>query len=393
MQLKNLKLKCEYMNKFYIVCNSYHPNTAYTNRVFSFLRGFSELGVDTEVVFLAPDKDRSTVQEQFPHINYKYMWEKMPFSNRIINKLTEEYNGWKFSRMLKPGDVVFLTNFGNIFFRIIGKRGVKVIHEKTEHPDVYSFKGFNLARYKREVPKVDGLFVISTALRDYFASLGVNKTKIEIVNMTVDCNRFAGLIKQPAEKYVAYCGTASNNKDGVDELIKAFSIVHQTHPEVKLYIIGKTPDKDDVSGNLKLIKDLGLQDVIVFTGIVSYSNMPQMLKNATILALDRPDSLQAKCGFPTKLGEYLLTENPVVVTKVGDIPLFLKDGESALLAEERQPEEFASKLIWVLEHPSEAAEIGKKGAKIAAHLQSSVFKLSKDLIDSIHEEGIVAYTS
>lgn len=32
-------------------------------------------------------------------------------------------------------------------------------------------------------------------------------------------------------------------------------------------------------------------------------------------------------------------------------------------------------------------------ANILAHLQSSVFKLSKDLIDSIHEEGIVAYTS
>ena len=31
--------------------------------------------------------------------------------------------------------------------------------------------------------------------------------------------------------------------------------------------------------------------------------------------------------------------------------------------------------------------------KKTAHLQSSVFKLSKDLIDSIHEEGIVAYTS
>ena len=31
--------------------------------------------------------------------------------------------------------------------------------------------------------------------------------------------------------------------------------------------------------------------------------------------------------------------------------------------------------------------------QLLAHLQSSVFKLSKDLIDSIHEEGIVAYTS
>ncbi len=43
---------------------------------------------------------------------------------------------------------------------------------------------------------------------------------------------------------------------------------------------------------------------------------------------------------------------------------------------------------------------GRKGitfvdlfAGAGAHLQSSVFKLSKDLIDSIHEEGIVAYTS
>ena len=34
-----------------------------------------------------------------------------------------------------------------------------------------------------------------------------------------------------------------------------------------------------------------------------------------------------------------------------------------------------------------------QGDGIKAHLQSSVFKLSKDLIDSIHEEGIVAYTS
>ena len=34
-----------------------------------------------------------------------------------------------------------------------------------------------------------------------------------------------------------------------------------------------------------------------------------------------------------------------------------------------------------------------KARIFVAHLQSSVFKLSKDLIDSIHEEGIVAYTS
>jgi len=351
--------------------------------VFSFLRGFSELGIDAEVVFLTPDSEMSKVQEMYPHITFKYMWENMPFSNRIFNKFADEFYGWKFAWSLNPGDVVFLTNFGNVFFKVVKRKGVKVVHEKTEHPDVYSFKGFNVERYKREVVKVDGMFVISTALKDYFVSRGLPKEKIEIVNMTVDSNRFAGLTKQPSEKYIAYCGTASNNKDGVDELIKSFAIVNKAHPEVKLYIIGKTPDKDDASGNLKLIENLGVKDSIVFTGIVSAAEMPQILKNAAVLALDRPDSLQAQCGFPTKLGEYLLTENPVIVTKVGDIPLFLKDGETALLAEERNPKEFSSKIIWALEHPEEATEIGKAGAQVAMR-EFNYLNETKKIIDVIN---------
>ena len=370
------------MGKVYIVCNSYNPNTAPTNRVLSFIRGFSELKMDAVVVFLVPDANRNRVKENFPHITFKYMWERMLVSNRILNKLAEEYYGWKFVKILKPGDVVFLTNFGTIFFKIIKRKGIKVVHEKTEHPDVYSFKGFNVDHYKQDVIKVDGMFVISTALKDYYASLGVAKDKIEIVNMVVDSTRFVGLKKQPSEKYIAYCGTASNNKDGVDELIKSFAIVHKSYPEVKLYIIGKTPDKDDISGNLRLIETFGLKASVVFTGIVSAAEMPQILKNAVILALDRPDSLQARCGFPTKLGEYLLTENPVVVTKVGDIPLFLKDGESALLSEERNPREFSSKLIWALEHPKEAAEIGKAGAQVALR-EFNYLKETKKIVDTI----------
>lgn len=353
------------MSKIYVVCNSYDPNTAATNRILSFLRGFSELQVEVEVIFLTPDSNMSRVLQEYPHITFRYMWNHLPFSNRYINKLAAEYYGWKFVKQLKTGDIVFLTNFGNIFFKVLRKKGIKIIHEKTEHPDIYSFKGFNVERYKREVSKIDRMFVISTALKKYYMSLGLPNDKIKIINMTVDSNRFIGLKKQPCEKYIAYCGTASNNKDGVDELIKSFAIVHKTYPDVKLYIIGKTPEKSDTSGNLKLIDTLGIKKSVVFTGIVSASKMPQLLKNATILALDRPDSLQAQCGFPTKLGEYLLTENPVVVTKVGDIPLFLKDGESALLAEERNPQEFSAKLIWALDHPEEAEKIGKAGAAVA----------------------------
>lgn len=265
---------------------------------------------------------------------------------------------------------------------MINRKDVKLYHERTEHPDIYMIKGFDIKKYKARIKDLDGMFVISTALKGYFSSLGLAKEKIEIVNMTVDSNRFINLRKEPSEKYIAYCGTAFNNKDGVDELIKSFAIVHKVHPEVKLYIIGKTLDPKDVSGNLKLMETLGLKDSIVFTGIVSAADMPQILKNATILTLDRPDSLQAQCGFPTKLGEYLLTENPVVVTEVGDIPLFLKDGETAILAEERNQEDFSSKLIWALEHPVESAKIGKTGAQVAMR-EFNYLTETKEIIKAI----------
>ena len=353
------------MTTTYIVFNSYHPNTASTNRLLSFLRGFSELGTEVEVVFLEPDSRYSKVTEQLSHVHFRYMWDGMRLKGRVVEKLASFYNGWKFSKDLKAGDKVILLTIGRVFFNLISRKDIKLYHERTEHPDIYQIRGFDVEKYKKHIKDLEGIFVISTALKDYFASLGVLKEKIKIVNMTVDSNRFVGLKKQSAEKYIAYCGTASNNKDGVDELIKSFAIVHKLHPDVKLYIIGKTPDKDDVSGNLKLIENLGVKSSVVFTGIVSAAEMPQILKNATVLALDRPDSLQAQCGFPTKLGEYLLTENPVVVTKVGDIPLFLKDGETALLSEEHNPQEFSSKLLWALEHPEEAVEIGKAGAQVA----------------------------
>ena len=93
--------------------------------------------------------------------------------------------------------------------------------------------------------------------------------------------------------------------------------------------------------------------------------MPQVLKNAKILALARPQSLQNTYGFPTKLGEYLLTGNPVVITRVGDIPLFLKDKESALMSDCHDIQAFADNLLWALDNYEEAQIIGERGKRVA----------------------------
>lgn len=351
---------------FYIVSNSYQPNTAPTNRLLGFVRGFSTAGIETTVVFIEPDTERSKVDQHVPNVKFVYLWESLKFKSYVLYKLLRNYYSWKFSRTLKANDTVLLLSVGSIFFYLLSRKDIRLYHERTEHPDVYNIIGFNKKKYKNKLRELSGLFVISTSLKTYFSNLGVKPDKIHIINMIVDNNRFIDIKKQVTlDRYIAYCGTASNNKDGVDELIRAFEIVHRSHPDVKLYIIGKTPDKRDRAGNLRLINSLGLNDAIVFTGIVSTDQMPQILKNAEILALDRPDSLQARCGFPTKLGEYLLTENVVVVTRVGDLPVFLEDKKNVLFAEQRNAVDFASKLIWALDNVKEASIIGKAGADVA----------------------------
>lgn len=355
----------------YFLQFSYVPNVASTNRLLAYYSALDKMGIKATVIYLMPDSERNKIKYSYNHINIIYLWEKVFLYNRYSKFFYYKYFIWKLKRKFQPGDNVYTYDISLLTKIATDINGVNVFCERTEHPEANKqFVSRLIALSEDEMwatyRKVKGLFVISTPLYNYFVEHGIEKNRVHIINMIADPARFLGLKKhENVEKYIAYCGTASNNKDGVDELIKSFSIVTKKFNDIRLYIIGNTPDITDSAGNIKLIEELGIKDKVKFLGIVAAENIPQILKNAMVLALDRPDSIQAKHGFPTKLGEYLLTENPVVITKVGDIPKFLKDGINALLAEERNAKEFASKLIWALTHTKEAAEIGKNGAQLA----------------------------
>lgn len=354
---------------FYIVQYQYSPNSAWGNRLLGYVETLEEQQLETTVVFFAPDAHYSKIESTYNYIHFKYYWNKAIPIRGFIRSFALKKALSTFTSSLKAGDIVYTIGLNRITKTIRDRKDIVVYAEKTEHPDAapeMPLLALSSEHTYDTTMQLDGLFVISQALLNYYVSYGYPKAKITIVNMTVDPSRFTGLKKSEQKtRYIAYCGTASNNKDGVDELIKAFALVKKRIKDVKLYIIGATPTSEDRSANILLIKQLGLADDICFKGIVPYKEMPQILINAEVLALDRPDNLQARYGFPTKLGEYLLTGNPVVVTKVGDIPMFLSDMNSALIAEEKDPEAFAEKIIWAIEHHDAAQIIGQRGKDIA----------------------------
>jgi glycosyltransferase involved in cell wall biosynthesis len=108
------------------------------------------------------------------------------------------------------------------------------------------------------------------------------------------------------------------------------------------------------------------------------------LKKAEVLILAKPASLQSEHSFPTKVGEYLATGKPVVLTNVGCINQYLTDGINAFIAEPNNIESLSGKLLEVYSDYKRSLEIGQRGQQVAFN-QFDYRSQSKVLIDFFTE--------
>lgn len=365
--------------KFNVICIPIRSGEVSSIRTLSLLQGFSEFQAECDVYC-------GYAEVQTPPPGIKFHSQSALKRNRFLFKIVYLYHC--LAAILSSRPLLILSApLPVLILASYLKRG-PLFHERTENPNLLPNRRFpnRFLRgwYLRRCRYYTGLFVISERLKKLFSKCGVSEAKIRVIHMTVDSNRFDRLIRNPGrEKYIAYCGTVSTYKDGADLLIRAFLSIADRYPRIRLKIIGPMQD-ECVRRTLEQILDSAGEagKRVDFTGKVRTEEMPQLLKDAEILALARPANRQAAYGFPTKLGEYLLTGNPVVVTRVGELDAFLKDKESAVFAEPGNAEDFAEKLAWTLDHPAESAAIGENGRKTA--LQSFHYRTeARKMLDFI----------
>lgn len=270
-------------------------------------------------------------------------------------------------------DAVFLVSNALLLiwplYFICKLRGIKYLQEKSEYPFSIMKKGMINKLYSKFYVNTtyrlfDGLIVMTKPLMNYFKELVSKDCKLFEMPMTVDVDRFLKekIPNNPNSDYIAFCGSLSNT-NGISNLIEAFSFVEPLFPNLKLLIIGGTSNAKEMDNYQKAVAQYGLKNV-VFYGRVDRDEIPDLLINAKTLLLARPSNMQASGGFPTKLGEYLATGTPVVVTAVGDIPLYLNSSNSFIVKPDDN-KAFADRIIEILSDESHAAKIGKEGQKLA----------------------------
>lgn len=356
------------------------------NRLLGFCIGLQNQGVDVEVCQYAPAKNsipanllKAQVYKGVRIKNFSYRFS--PVKSKVYQLLgigegisrTIAYL-ISSNRTKKIDFVVFNTEnliFTSLFYFICRVLKIKTGRDLNEYPLHLIKKPSKFGsiwknfRLSIDYKWFNFVFVISTSLFDYYKPLIKKEAKVLLIPINVDFNRFPTIVSSLSNNhFISYCGDLSQSKDGVADLIKSFSLIHKTFPDKILKLIGRTTEKNLIS--LKtLVEEVNLTDKVIFTGYVNPEEIPNHLYESRLLVLARPDNIQAKGGFPTKLGEYLATGVPVVVTNVGDLGNYIMNGYSGYLAQPGDPSIFANKMMEALSDDQKSSEIGRNGREMA----------------------------
>ena len=384
----------------------YPKGLASTKRVQHFIDRVSDVeGSSVKVLLFRqahPGRDSTCLQGAFQGVPYKTIgcdftagW-KLPWA--IFSYI---FNGIFFIfRNRKSGfkNIFYLYNEPNIenilFVIIVRLIGYQVIIDVVEDCYLVAENASLLSRLKSASVQfssrkiswfADAIICISPFLKKKYDSITGGSIPVFFLPVSADTGDIICSdrgFNKPAR--ILYAGSFGE-KDGVELLIEAFEKLCRHYTGVALFLTGKGME-DRISRILKRINESPFADKIHYLGFLSDAEYFNILSSCDIPCMVRVNSDFANRGFPFKLGEYLATGRPVLVSRVGGISEFLKDEENAFFVEPGSVESIFEGLDYILTHEDESLMVGRTGRLVAEKYFNSTVN-SEKLLSVISQLG------
>jgi glycosyltransferase involved in cell wall biosynthesis len=116
----------------------------------------------------------------------------------------------------------------------------------------------------------------------------------------------------PTDSVITYMGSFFYFS-GLPEVIKRFAELVPQGSSTKLLLIGGGEQENELK---TIVTDLGISERVIFTGFVSYDDLPKYLALSTVAINPLEISQVASIAFPNKVLQYLATGIPVVSTRL-----------------------------------------------------------------------------
>jgi glycosyltransferase involved in cell wall biosynthesis len=165
-----------------------------------------------------------------------------------------------------------------------------------------------------------------------------------------------------------------------DIMVNAFKIVHNKYPNMKLVFIGDGPDQDKIK---HMVFNEGLNGSVEFLG--SISNVINRIKESKIFAITSDYE-----GIPNSLIEAMSIGMPVVSTDMspGGARLLIENKKNGFLVPVRDYKAIADAIIFYIENPEVADEIGLSAKEIIKeYSDDKIINMWKEYINQIINEN------
>jgi len=232
--------------------------------------------------------------------------------------------------------------------RKIALRSVSTPFQKLKQWRWYSFIGMQ-RRVSAALPRI--ITVSQSAQDDISRDFNISAQKFSIVPNGINTHLFHPLEGIEREKgRIIVTNSADTPLKGLYYLLQALWELSKTR-HVRLTVVG-TPKKKGVI--IKLVRELGIGDLITFTGRISDQQFVRHYAAATVAVV--PSVYE---GFGLPAGEAMACAVPVVSTTGGALPEVL--GDAGILVPPADAAALARAIGELLDNPPRAQELGQAG--------------------------------
>jgi glycosyltransferase involved in cell wall biosynthesis len=226
--------------------------------------------------------------------------------------------------------------------------------------------GFIEVLQKLIVRRADAVIAICPDLERTVAQMAPEKTVYMIENVAVDealppaderdVEKLRQDLKLGTDPVLLYTGTFEGYQ-GIDILLKSVAIVRSTYPNVRYVLVGGRPEQ--VEEQRRLATELGINDMVRFTGTKPVEEMPRYTALADILLSPRSEGTNS----PLKLYTYLRSGKPILATSIFSHTQILTPEMASLVPPTAKG--LADGALALLKDPEKARAMGERGRLVA----------------------------
>lgn len=216
--------------------------------------------------------------------------------------------------------------------------------------------------------KTKKYIAVSKAVKENLCLLGVNNRKIDVLYNAIDLGKFSSDKRNlyyfhkiyNLEEGVKLIGLVSQFQPGKghEDFLEAAKIVSNKHKNVKFLIVGKKLPSEYFIKIESLVETLKLTEKVIFTDWIE--DVEKLFFSLYVLV--QPTYIEEACGVV--LLEAMASEVPVIATKSGGMQEIVNDGIYGFLVNKNDPKSIAEKLLFLLDNPAVAKDMGQRGREI-----------------------------